>query len=101
MFGRKRLVLLAVPVLACVAMAASAQLAVRNQGYIPYSEPPINYRSDDLHDPVARLQHDIDQGKATLVYAPDHGYLKSVLTLLNVPIDSQTLVFSKTSFQYP
>jgi len=101
MFGRKHLVLTAAPVLACFAVAATAQLAVRNQGYIPYSDPPINYRSDDLHDPVARLQREIDQGKATLVYDPDHGYLKSVLTLLNVPIDSQTLVFSKTSFQYP
>jgi hypothetical protein len=88
-------------VLACVAIRADAQLAVRNQGYIPYSDAPINYRSEDLHDPVARLQHEIDAGKATLVYDPDHGYLKSVLRLLNVPIDSQTLVFSKTSFQYP
>ncbi len=31
----------------------------------------------------------------------DHGYLKSVLQLLDIPVSSQTLVFSKTSFQYP
>src|ERR1700728_3822244 len=92
---------IAVAGLACVAVRAEAQIAVRNQGYIPYSDAPINYRSDDLHDPVARLQHELDQGKESLVYEPEHGYLKSILKLLNVPIDSQTLVFSKTSFQYP
>jgi len=76
------------------------QIAVRNQGYVPYSDAPINYRSEDLSDPVAKLQQQIAQGKLTLEYEPEHGYLRSVLKLLKVPIDSQTLVFSKTSFQY-
>jgi len=80
---------------------AQAQIAVRNQGYIPYSDAPIYYRSEDLSDPVALLQKQLDQGKAKLVYDQDRGYLKSVLELLDVPADSQTLVFSKTSFQYP
>jgi hypothetical protein len=96
--------LLLVSVLAapgCLTMQANAQIAVRNQGYIPFSDAPINYRSDDLSDPVARLQQQIDQGKASLQYEPEHGYLRSVLKLLQVPVDSQTLVFSKTSFQYP
>jgi hypothetical protein len=84
-----------------LAEPAQAQIAVRNQGYVPYSAAPINYRSQDLSDPVALLQKRIDQGKARLVYDRDRGYLKSVLSLLKVPVDSQTLVFSKTSFQYP
>lgn len=87
--------------LGCYASAASAQIAVRNQGYVPFSDAPINYRSNDLHDPVSRLQHQLESGKATLEYEPEHGYLRSVLQLLQVPVDSQTLVFSKTSFQYP
>jgi hypothetical protein len=87
--------------LAFLAMPASAQVAVKNQGYIPFSDAPINYRSNDLNDPVSQLQQQLDQGKASLVYEPEHGYLRSVLQLLHVPIDSQTLVFSKTSFQYP
>jgi hypothetical protein len=78
-----------------------AQIAVRNQGYIPYSDAPINYRSQDLSDPVALLERQIEAGKVSLTYEPEHGYLKSVLELLKVPADSQTLVFSKTSFQYP
>jgi len=80
---------------------APAQIAVRNQGYIPFSDPPINYRSDNLHDPVAKLEQKLEHGEAKLEYTPEHGYLPSVLTLLQIPINSQTLVFSKTSFQYP
>jgi hypothetical protein len=82
------------------ALPAQAQIAVRNQGYVPYSDAPINYRSLDLSDPVAELQKQLDEGKTNLVYDEDHGYLKSVLKLLKVPADSQTLVLSKTSFQY-
>ena len=80
---------------------AEAQIAVRNQGYVPFSDAPINYRAQALHDPVAELEQKLEQGKAHLVYDKDHGYLKSVLSLLKVPVNSQTLVFSKTSFQYP
>jgi hypothetical protein len=78
-----------------------AQIAVRNQGYIPYSDAPISYRSQDLHDPVALLEKQIEAGKAGLAWDERHGYLTSVLALLKVPVSSQTLVFSKTSFQYP
>ncbi len=83
-----------------VILRTHAQIAVRHQGYVPYSDAPINYRSEDLSDPVAKLQQQLDQGKKTLKYGPKYGYLKSVLKLLKVPVDSQTLVFSKTSFQY-
>ena len=85
----------------CVALPVQGQIAVRNQGYIPYSEAPINYRSQDLSDPVALLEKQLEAGKVSLTYDKDHGYLKSVLDLLKVPVESQTLVFSKTSFQYP
>jgi hypothetical protein len=83
-----------------LATEAQGQIAVRNQGYVPYSDAPINYRSDNLIDPVAKLQEQLNQGKTSLQYEPEHGYLKSVLKLLKIPVDSQTLVFSKTSFQY-
>ncbi len=87
--------------LGCLPLAARAQIAVQNQGYIPFSDAPIHYRSNDLSDPVAKLQRRLDDGKASLVYDPRFGYLPSLLKLLGVPADSQTLVFSKTSFQYP
>jgi hypothetical protein len=100
--GRLFLLLLALLIasLGWLALRAYGQIAVRNQGYVPYSDAPINYRSEDLSDPVAKLQQELNQGNATLQYEPEHGYLKSVLQLLKVPTDSQTLVFSKTSFQY-
>jgi hypothetical protein len=84
-----------------IGVSAQAQIAVRNQGYMPYSDAPINYRSQDLSDPVAKLERKIEQGEVTLTWDDDQGYLKSVLDLLKVPVESQTLVFSKTSFQYP
>jgi hypothetical protein len=99
--GLKMRRLLLVAAFGCLALQTNAQIAVRNQGYIPFSDPPISYRSDDLSDPVAKLQQQIEQGRASLQYEPEHGYLRSVLRLLQVPGDSQTLVFSKTSFQYP
>jgi hypothetical protein len=85
--------------LAFLSLPVHGQIAVRNQGYVPFSEEPINYRADP-DDPVARLQKQLDRGEVTLAYEPQHGYLKSVLDTLKVPISSQTLVFSKTSFQY-
>jgi hypothetical protein len=60
---------------------------------------PISYSSAQLDDPVSRLQQRLDRGEAELHYDRQHGYLKSVLEQLNVPISSQGLVFSKTSFQ--
>src|SRR5580698_610852 len=84
----------------CMALPALAQIAVTNQGYVPFSEAPINYRTQAVTDPVAKLQKLLDQGSVKLDYEPTHGYLKSVLDRLQIPADTQTLVFSKTSFQY-
>lgn len=85
--------------LTLLAGVVSAQIAVRNQGYIPFSEEPINYRTAPVSDPVQRLQQRLDRGEATLCYEPGRGYLRSVLELLDIPVSSQSLVFSKTSFQ--
>ena len=60
----------------------------------------VNYVSPEgLADPVTKLQNDLNTGKVKLQYEPKHGYLISVLKALNVPVSSQTLVFSKTSSQ--
>jgi hypothetical protein len=83
-----------------LSLPVHGQIAVKNQGYVPFSEDPIDYRSENLSDPVAILQKRLDRGEAKLEYEPKHGYLKSVLVNLTIPVDSQTLVFSKSSFQY-
>jgi hypothetical protein len=90
--------LLAIPILTGVLLPA--QIAVKNQGYVPFSEEPILYRSSEVKDPVAQLQARLKAGQTSLRYEQGHGYLRSVLEQLHVPVSSQTLVFSKTSFQY-
>jgi hypothetical protein len=54
-----------------------------------------------LNDPVAKLDKRLARGEIKLHYDSQHGYLKSVLDALHISVSSQTLVFSKTSFQYP
>src|SRR5215468_10693745 len=83
-----------------LAIFARGQVVIKNQGYVPFGEAPIHYRSANLTDPVAQLQQKLDRGEIKLDYEPGHGYLRSVLRALGVTISSQTLVFSKTSFQY-
>ena len=74
---------------------------VKTQGYIPFAEAPIHYRSAEVHDPIAKLQTRLDDGSEALRYDPQRGYLPAVLRALQIPESSQTLVFSKTSFQFP
>jgi hypothetical protein len=83
------------------ALSLSGQVVIKQQGFIPFSDAPIHYRSEKLDDPIARLQKRLDYGQLRLDYDPQQGYLRSIMDALGVPISSQTLVFSKTSFQYP
>jgi hypothetical protein len=50
-------------------------------------------------DPVAELNRRLIAGQAHLKFENPHGYLRSVLDALQVPVESQMLVFSKTSGQ--
>ncbi len=64
-----------------------------------YESAPILYSKTEPQNSVSKLQTRLDERKSQLVYDDQHGYLKSVLKQLNVPISSQMLVFSKTSLQ--
>jgi hypothetical protein len=83
-----------------VFVAILAQV-VKQQGFVPFSDAPIHYRSEKLDDPIARLQKKLDDGHVELDYDAKSSYLTSIMAALAVPVSSQTLVFSKTSFQYP
>ena len=62
--------------------------------------PAIDYAGAPTTDPVAELQRRLDRGEAALESdAGPTGYLQSLLDALQVPVESQVLVFSKTSFQ--
>lgn len=60
---------------------------------------PIRYADPPKADPVARLMEKLASGKLTLQPDPKTGFLPAVLKALDIPVSSQTLVFSKTSFQ--
>jgi len=84
-------VLVAICLMTAPAMIADAQDL--------FERPPIDYSNTEVHDPVARLSEALNSGETTLRYDEDFGYLESVLQALDVPVSSQTLVFSKTSLQ--
>jgi hypothetical protein len=57
-------------------------------------------QSSNLNDSVSLLAKRIEHGDTNLEYASDGwGYLRSLLKQLDLNIESQILVFSKTSFQ--
>jgi hypothetical protein len=60
---------------------------------------PIRYSQAPADNAVSRLQERLRSGQAHLTYDGDHGYLRALLSELNVPESSQMLVFSKTSLQ--
>lgn len=66
---------------------------------VSYERPPIDYLNTEVHDPVAELARKVESGEVQLKHDEQYGYLTAVLEALDVPISSQTLVFSKTSLQ--
>jgi hypothetical protein len=80
-------------VLGCCALAPAARADEA------YEQAPIHYLSATAKDPVARLQNRLDRGELKLDHNSQNDYLASLLRHLNIPVSSQGLVFSKTSFQ--
>lgn len=60
---------------------------------------PIEYSRSQPNNSVSRLQTRLDREETRLEYHDNQGYLRAVLAALEVPVDSQMLVFSKTSLQ--
>jgi hypothetical protein len=59
----------------------------------------IGYSTAAVADPVSAFNARLEDGSASLKYDEDTGYLRSVLEGFGVPVESQMLVFSQTSFQ--
>jgi hypothetical protein len=67
--------------------------------YVPLDHPAIHYDGQP-DDRVARLDKRLETGEVKLDYAPNGwGYLPALLKQLDINVDSQVLVFSKTSIQ--
>jgi len=63
--------------------------------------PAIDYRGSALNDAVTVLQRELSAGSASLEFEGRQGFLRSILSRLNVPVESQVLLFSKTGVQHP
>lgn len=83
----------------CLATFAVLVFRTPIQAADEFDRPPISYRDSTPDNCISRLQARLDAGGAALVYDGEQGYLKSVLDSLSVPVESQVLVFSKTSLQ--
>ena len=76
--------------------------AQRDQPYrdtLPVDHAAIEYEAGPFEDPVAQLAQAVAAGSATFDYDPRFGYLPGLLDRLDIRVDSQVLVFSKTSLQ--
>jgi hypothetical protein len=79
-------------------LVACAALAGRAYGQ-DYEQPPVSYSAATPENEVSRLVARIEAGTANLAHEPKFGYLRSVLSELQISPSSQVLVFSKTSLQ--
>lgn len=66
-----------------------------------YEQPPISYSQTAPAGPVARLQAQLEAGEVRLNRDSEQQFLRELLAKLAVPVESQVLVFSKTSHQNP
>lgn len=64
-----------------------------------YDQPPILYRDSTPRNRLTALIDRVAAGEVRLEFEPRFGYLRPLLTELQVPESSQVLVFSKTSLQ--
>ena len=64
-----------------------------------FRHPAIEYGTRIRTDRVAQLNVQLRTGEARLSFDARLGFLPAVLDALHVPVESQTLVFSKTSLQ--
>ena len=64
-----------------------------------FEEAPIHYSTATPSNPIEQLATALANNSVSLAYEDSAGYLKSLLDALKVPVDSQVLVFSKSSLQ--
>jgi hypothetical protein len=87
-------------VTAGVALCLAAAGAQRRDAFATSRDhPAIRYSTTQPSDPVSLLNMRLREGSAKLAFEAKTGYLTSVLRALDLPVESQALVFSPTSFQ--
>jgi hypothetical protein len=82
-----------------LASLSSSILLAQNIFRASRDHAAIQYSSRPTRDAVARLNQRLEKGELKLSSEAPRGYLKSVLTALDISTSSQTLVFSENSLQ--
>jgi hypothetical protein len=95
-----RLVLAAAALWTAILAATFAQSRSVFPGTLD-QHPAIDYHGAELSDVVTALQRDIAAGATTLPFEGMQGYLRGLLARLDIPVESQVLIFSKTGLQHP
>jgi hypothetical protein len=81
------------------AVLGCALLIAQGGVFVERDHPAIQYSTRPPHDAVAALNARLEKGDVKLSFDGPSGYLRSVLTLLDISPSSQTLVFSENSLQ--
>ena len=87
-----------------VALSSTAAVTLaqqRRSGAFDQSinHPAIKYLTADTNTVIDQMNTKLRDGSAKLEYDDKTGYLKSVLKLLDVPVESQVMVYTQTSLQ--
>jgi hypothetical protein len=90
-----------IAVLVCALARESGSLRAQRGGMFMGSldDPAIAYATAPLKNAVSDVNAKLRDGAARLAFEGRSGYLKSALAALDIPVESQVLVFSPTSFQ--
>lgn len=77
-------------------------VAQRRDAFVESREhASIKYNTGPVDDAITDLNRKLDAGTVRFNFDPVSGYLRSALEALNVPVESQALVFTPTSMQAP
>jgi hypothetical protein len=83
--------------LACIWQPVAAQHAGAFMG--SFDDPAIGYRTTPLDNIVVDVNRRLQDGSLHFAFDSSSGFLKSAIDALQLPVDSQLLVFSRTSLQ--
>ncbi|MEO8259393.1 MAG: hypothetical protein ABI868_18745 [Acidobacteriota bacterium] len=81
---------------------ATAAVAQYSDSYVQSRDhPAIGYSKGPVTDRVAAVNRQLADGSLQLKFDGPGGYLRSALTALNIPVESQVAVFAQNSSQGP
>ncbi len=94
-------VLLLIVAAALTAVVKGAESEQLRAGVARYDQdyPAIGYSGVPTQNRLSRLKQQLESGQLSLEWEPKWGYLRALLQALDIHVDSQLLVHSKTSLQ--